>query len=166
MLRCCLGAFLIFHLTFAVGDPYSWPTFVLHLLRFSGPIVRACKAISDFGEALTEADISNEVLRLAAGTHFLGRPSLGSALFVRPCYADLWKIIPNHAAADRLNKMVVTGTPGVGKSVFAFDILYHIRCKGTAVVFNHKQDWYRFSDSGVEMGGFYSFMYAGYFSRP
>ena len=47
---------------------------------------------------------------------------------------------------------MVTGTPGIDKSLFVFFLLHLLRCQGKTVAFERKGDWYRFRDEGVEAG--------------
>ncbi|CAN0479039.1 unnamed protein product [Ectocarpus sp. 12 AP-2014] len=65
-----------------------------------------------------------------------------------------------------MNDIVVTGTPGIGKSVFGYYLLYLLRLAGRTVVFEQKGNWYRFSDEGVVEGRFETFMDAGFLDDP
>ena len=77
---------------------------------------------------------------------------LGSKLFIRPCYKELSEIILDGASSGALRNIVVTGTPGIGKSVFGLYLLYLLRRQGRTVVF----------DEGVAEGEFSSFKTAEY----
>ncbi|CAM9627633.1 unnamed protein product [Ectocarpus sp. 13 AM-2016] len=122
------------------------------------PSVEAANRLTDFGAALPGAVVTNNTLELANDTFFLGIPSLGSKLFIRPCYKDLAKLI---LGGDSSN-IAVTGTPGIGKSMFGYYLLYLLRCQGKTVVFQVKRAWYRFSDAGVIKGDFIDFSHAGF----
>ena len=124
--------------------------------------VAAGNSVTDFAATLTEAVVTNNTLELANGTFFLGDPMLGSKLFIRPCYKELSEIILDGASSGAWRNVVVTGTPGIGKSVFGLYLLYLLRCQGKTVVFEQKGFWYRFSDEGVAEGEFSSFKTAGY----
>ena len=122
--------------------------------------------LADFGAALTGALITNNTLELVNGTFFLGRPSLGSKIFIRSCYKELSALILGGASSDTFHNIVVTGTPGIGKSVFGFYLLYLLRCQGKTVVFELKGKWYRFSDAGVVQASLEAFNERGYMYDP
>lgn len=127
--------------------------------------VAADKNVSRFAAALTGANVTEDTLELTKDTFFLGDAELGSKLFIRPCYKELSEIIFGGASSGALRNIVVTGTPGIGKSVFGFYLLYLLRCQGRTVVFERKRSWYRFSDDGVAEGEWSSFKTAGYLNE-
>ena len=100
--------------------------------------VEAPKNVTDFGAALTGAVVTNNTLELANGTFFLGDAQLGSKLFIRPCYKDLSGLVFDAASKGTFRNIVVTGTPGIGKSIFGLHLLYLLRCEGKVVVFEIK----------------------------
>ena len=57
------------------------------------------------------------MLRLPDGVFWYGKPDLGSCLYVRPCYRELYDILAT------LGMAVLLGTPGIGKSTA---VLYFI----------------------------------------
>ena len=120
------------------------------------------KPVADFAAALTKAVVTNNTLELASGTFFLGEPSFESKLYIRLCYKEIAKLILSRTSRN----IVVTGTPGIGKSVSGFYLLYRLRREGETVVFERKGNWYRFSDAGAEKGNLSSFESAGYFDDP
>ncbi|CAB1111758.1 unnamed protein product [Ectocarpus sp. CCAP 1310/34] len=125
-------------------------------------LVAVPKALADFGAVLTKAVVADNTLELADGTFFLGEPRLRSKLFIRPCYKDLSELILEGVTDGTMDKIVVTGTPGIGKSEFGFYLMYLLRGQGNTVVLERKDSWFRFSDEGVTVGYFYSFRRAGY----
>ena len=137
------------------------PTLSIPLAVFDPLPVAASKNVTGFAAALIGANVIEDTLELANGTFFLGDPDLGSKLFIRLCYKELSEIILSGASGGTLRKIVVTGTPGIGKSVFGFYLLYLLRCLGKTVVFELKGDWYRFSDEGVVQGRFDTFEQLG-----
>lgn len=66
-----------------------------------------------FWEQLSSAEIleDGKILRLVAGTSFIGRPSLGNTLMIRDCYHRLWEKLEADFGQDDLGRAVV-GTPG------------------------------------------------------
>ena len=106
-----------------------------------------------FHNSLTNATVTDHILQLPDGVSFLGDENLGNKLLIRQCYRDLQEIIFDGAKIGTLKKIVVTGTPGIGKSVFNFYLLYLLRLQGKTVLFNLKDIWYRFSDEGAERVG-------------
>ena len=75
-----------------------------------------------------------KVLQLSQKTVFLGAAGLPSAIFVRKCYEDLWTIAEymvdqRKEAGQRVTnfRLVITGTPGIGKSIFGLYLLYQLR---------------------------------------
>lgn len=106
--------------------------------------------------------VTDSTLELADGTSFLGEATLGSKVFIRPCYNNFSKSILHGGSSGTKRNFVVTGTPGIGKSVFGFYFLYLLRCQGKTVVYENKRRWYRFSDAGVTEGRYDSFVDAGY----
>jgi len=94
--------------TVAVFDPVS---------------VAADKSLTEFAAALTEAVVTDSTLELANGTVFLGDPMFGSKLFIHPCYKEFSEIILDGASRSVVRDVVVTGTPGIGKSFFGWYLL-------------------------------------------
>jgi len=64
--------------------------------------------------------------------HVLGDNILGNRLFVRDVYSDFLDIF-NEGYQNRFREtLIITGTPGVGKSLFAAYLLWHIRRQGSS----------------------------------
>ncbi|CAN0448306.1 unnamed protein product [Ectocarpus sp. 12 AP-2014] len=119
-------------------------------------------ALADFGDSLTRAVVAGNTLELADGTFFMGAPKLRSKLFIRPCYESLSELILEGVNDGSMKKIVVTGTPGIGKSEFGFYLMYLLRGQGNTVILDRKGFWYRFSDEGVAVGDLSEFRNAGY----
>ena len=66
------------------------------------------------------------------------------------------------ASSGTLRNIVVTGTPGIDKSMFGFHLLCLLRCQGETVLFERKDVWYRFSNEGVKQGEYSDFLRVGY----
>lgn len=94
----------------------------------------------------------------------MGDCTRGQTIFIRNEYKKLRDIIFSLVNNGVKRNFVVTGTPGVGKSIFNFFLLYLLRLEGKTVLFDLRGKWYRFSDKGVELTGSEStFVDAGYF---
>ena len=108
----------------------------------------------DFSEKLTKVtSLADNVLRLRKDVFFLSERLLESELFVRQCYVDLEDIIFDLVLHGR-RSVIVSGTPGTGKNVFALYLLYQLRLQSKTVIVQSKDNWYRFSDEdGVQMWG-------------
>ena len=120
------------------------------------------RPLADFGAVLTRAVVADNTLELVDGTFFLGEPELRSKLFIRPCYEYLSELILEGVFDGTMKNIVVTGTPGIGKSEFGFYLMHLLRCRGKTVVLERKGAWYRFSDEGVTQGDISDFRKAGY----
>ena len=132
-----------------------WPSFIVLP-------VAANKNVSDFAAALTGAVVTEDTLELANGIFFLGNSDLGSKLFIRHCYKEMADLI----LSGKVQDIVVTGTPGIGKSTFGYYLLYLLRCEGKTVVFQLEDDWYRFGDEGAQEGTYAEFRRAGFTQDP
>eukprot|EP00842_Homolaphlyctis_polyrhiza_P001067 jgi/Hompol1/1961/HPOL_005797-RA len=73
---------------------------------------------------LRNARLEDDMLTLPPGVYFLGDPSLGSSLFVRHCFKEIALGIEQSLHWQR--GMVITGTPGMGKTFFGLWMLYLI----------------------------------------
>lgn len=124
------------------------------------------EVVMNFAAALTRAVVTNNTLELANGTFFIGHRKMGSKLFIRSCCKDLSKKIIDGAINGSMDNIVVTGTPGIGKTVFGYYLWYLLRQDGKTVVFEQKDKWYRFSDEGVVEGRLETFSDAGFLNDP
>ena len=91
--------------------------------------------------------------------HIMAQKRLGSKLFVRSCYMDVWPEVEK--ALNFEKKALILGTPGIGKSHFGFLILLRLVLRGETVVYQGREERSRilFSAqavrvSGIQNGGF------------
>jgi putative protein kinase ArgK-like GTPase of G3E family len=61
------------------------------------------------------------------------------SLYIRECYQSIATSIFHHSASSKLKdemniKITITGTPGVGKSLFLFYLLHKLVTKGKRVL--------------------------------
>ena len=88
-------------------------------------------------------------------------------MFVRHCYSELRDTLFELFHDSTENCVVLTGSQGIGKSMFVLFLLYNLRLEGKTVVLDFKNKWYRFSDDkGVERGNKYVFSDHGYLNDP
>ena len=92
----------------------------------------------------------------------MGTPARGSRIFIRQCYRELEQCIKDGIEQRGIQRVVVTGTPGVGKSCYAFYWLWRLRQEGKTVVYQLGEDYFRFCGNDVELGTRESFKMAGY----
>uniref|UniRef100_M4C3D6 RxLR effector candidate protein n=1 Tax=Hyaloperonospora arabidopsidis (strain Emoy2) TaxID=559515 RepID=M4C3D6_HYAAE len=89
------------------------------------------QSVAKFWKSLREMSpevVADAVIALPEGTFILGVQKLGSVIYIRHCYPQLWKLCLetlNHAAiANRC--VVILGTPGIGKTHFGYLVLFHL----------------------------------------
>lgn len=82
-----------------------------------------------FWQCLKSANFTDHgrIFALADDTTFLGLPSRSSKLYVREEYELLWTyILDKFVRRGITTKILITGNPGIGKSMFALLILYYL----------------------------------------
>jgi hypothetical protein len=126
----------------------------------------APQELLDFWTNLRNAEVANSVLTLSEGTFFLGDPDKMNCLYVRAHYRLLYDEVCTLTAPQarrRKSKVVITGTPGIGKSQFAYYMMWRLSQKETTIIFQLGDDFYRFSGDDVVVGTKDLFVNAGYF---
>lgn len=79
-------------------------------------------------------------LKLPKNIYWLGRDDLGNAMLVRHSYKSLYECITDAASVKEdtderpLRKVIITGTPGIGKSFFAYYWLWRRMKDGKKVI--------------------------------
>ena len=106
-----------------------------------------------FWTSLSAAEVdSSDILHLASGTHWLGDAGMQDNLYVRDCYREPFQLIRNATAPargyDKVRKVLVTGTPGIGKSQFALYFLWQLSKEGNPKVLFQLGDTYYFFTGG------------------
>lgn len=101
-----------------------------------GPIP-ASKALHDFWNALTTVEMKGDLLEFPEGIYVLGMRDLGSRIMMRKVYEQLLEIAED-LHKDGCNKLIVTGTPGTGKSWWLIFVLRQAAQRGLTVVLQHK----------------------------
>ena len=116
-------------------------------------------ALVAFWEALrnnrTEVK-ADAMIALPEGTYLLGNVTMGSRIYIRHCYPDLWTLCWEmiHDEVNKLPHLVILGNPGIGKTFFGYVILLHLARAGATVVYEsgilHKR--FLFSHNAVAQG--------------
>ena len=76
-----------------------------------------------FFDALENMSLSETVLTLPSGVQWLGQSRRSSqSIFIRPCYKKLYEMMEKKLQTE--NNVILTGTPGIGKSYFALYWLF------------------------------------------
>ncbi|PKK58121.1 hypothetical protein RhiirC2_796830, partial [Rhizophagus irregularis] len=88
--------------------------------------------LNKFWRALKDAS-HKQYLRLSGSTRFLGKEHGFSALKIRKCYRDLLSVVFD----DSINKLRITGNPGIGKTFFGYYLLYQLALKDATVVYDN-----------------------------
>ncbi|KAE9358081.1 hypothetical protein PF008_g2824 [Phytophthora fragariae] len=80
---------------------------------------------------------ADAVIALPEGTFLLGDSTLGSRIYVRRCYPQLWKVCWKmiHDKVTKTPHLVILGNPGIGKTFFGYIILLHLARAGATVVY-------------------------------
>lgn len=123
--------------------------------------------IGKFWKQLKHATLNENTstLTLKESTHFFGVEKLGSRLYLRQCYMDLYKLITEDWEDKREKDTLILGTPGIGKSSFLLYVLWKKRTeKKTVILQRRNESCLLFKKSGkVEEGTISDF--ADYYDR-
>eukprot|EP00877_Chromochloris_zofingiensis_P000414 jgi/Chrzof1/10373/Cz04g39160.t1 len=113
----------------------------------------ANSAVQQFWRHLSKARVQGNFLQLVEGTHFLGIERLGNTLMVRKSYVDLHGIILNRQQLGD-GVMIITGSPGIGKTFFIFYLLYMLAEQRCTVVYDNEylKKRYMFKQGRVLVG--------------
>eukprot|EP00026_Physarum_polycephalum_P003209 Phypoly_transcript_03219.p1 GENE.Phypoly_transcript_03219~~Phypoly_transcript_03219.p1 ORF type:complete len:546 (+),score=48.84 Phypoly_transcript_03219:883-2520(+) len=99
---------------------------------------------------MQKAELEEKKLSLGEGTYFLGESNGESTLYVRRCYVDLLKTILDQFKAQDLQRVLIVGNPGIGKSWFLFYILKVLIQHGSLCTIFQTQNghWWAFHANG------------------
>lgn len=88
------------------------------------PFASTDEELDAFWSALPVARLSGRLLQLADGASYLS--PLTDKLYVREDYVGMWEELKNSLDDAGVRRFVITGTPGVGKSMFGLFVLYQL----------------------------------------
>jgi hypothetical protein len=130
-------------------------------------------AVQDFFLRLSDAEEIDKCLVLPKGLYFMGRKQRGSggSIFIRDSYCKLEKFIRDAVELPSeeggYDSVVITGTPGIGKSCYAFYWMWRLLNEGKSVVYQLDSKFYFVSKGSVEcVHGLDAADNAGFFSDP
>lgn len=89
--------------------------------------------IANFVAHLKQAAIEDQVLELPEGVYFWGHAKYGRKLFIRSCYDRYFRLHFEAVAQKSKDICVYTGSPGIGKSMFAIYVLWRLLATDTAI---------------------------------
>uniref|UniRef100_A0AAV1T256 Crinkler effector protein N-terminal domain-containing protein n=1 Tax=Peronospora matthiolae TaxID=2874970 RepID=A0AAV1T256_9STRA len=90
------------------------------------PLVAYWHALATSSTAI----VADTVVSLPNGTYILGNPALGSGIYIRSCFQELWLMF-----SGSVRGIGILGSPGVGKTYFAYSILLYLARRGETVVY-------------------------------
>ena len=101
--------------------------------------LKFCQEISE-GNVRPEENGSTE--KIEFNSELLGEDGAGSVLFVRKCYKEIFDIIDAERKAGKVGGAVVTGTPGIGKTMCSTYLIRRFMLLGTTVLLNFRNEGY------------------------
>ena len=102
----------------------------------------------------------NTVVQLPENVFILGKESIGSSIYIRPCYPKLLETTLSIIEFAETRNLIILGNPGIGKTYFGYFLLLHLARSGATVIYeSHLQkEWlYLFTPDGVFIGDRKSF---------
>ncbi|OAJ41341.1 hypothetical protein BDEG_24962 [Batrachochytrium dendrobatidis JEL423] len=118
----------------------------------------ASSALLDFWTAFTNYPNpleGNTVVQLPADVFILGKDSIGSSIYIRPCYPKLLEKSLSIVQSADIRHLIILGNPGIGKTYFGYFLLLHLARSGATVVYESGVDQKRYllTPNGVLEGG-------------
>ncbi|GES98289.1 hypothetical protein GLOIN_2v1847979 [Rhizophagus clarus] len=90
------------------------------------------ESLNEFWQAIKNASC-DKFLQLPEDTRFLGKRSGPSSLLIRKCYNDLILV----AFDTKIDKLRITGNPGIGKTFFGYYLLYLLALQNVPIVYDN-----------------------------
>ncbi|EGF77150.1 hypothetical protein BATDEDRAFT_92027 [Batrachochytrium dendrobatidis JAM81] len=134
----------------------------LQLYTDSSASAAASPALLDFWTAFTNYPNpleGNTVVQLPADVFILGNHSIGSSIYIRPCYPKLFEKSLSIVQSADICRLIILGNPGIGKTYFGYFLLLHLARSGATVVYESGVDQKRYllTPNGVFEGGKHAF---------
>lgn len=112
-------------------------------------MIYADSSWSSYWSRLTEAKLEQNLLEFRSPVPYR-KPR--HWLFIRSCYVTLVDQIFEEYSQDKYAKILITGTPGIGKSMFCFYVMYHLKRRNCEVVYQLEKLYYHMrSDGSVQV---------------
>ena len=121
-------------------------------------IKAASPSLLNFWTAFTNCSkplVKNAFVHLPKKVFILGQESIGSSLFIRPCYPKLCNISLSIVKSARSRHLIILGNPGIGKTYFGYFLLLYLARTGATVIYEsflQKDCLYLFTPNGVFIG--------------
>lgn len=92
------------------------------------------QALQDYAESIAKVDIASGFIEVPPDPLGVLPPSLSESIMIRPCYLLVLKKF--EALGDSF-AVVLTGSPGIGKSAFAVLLLHYLAKQGAKVAYRY-----------------------------
>ena len=79
-------------------------------------------AFTNYSNPLEE----NTVVQLPENVFILGNDSIGSSIYIRPCYPKLLETTVSIVESVETRHLIILGNPGIGKTYFGYFLLLHL----------------------------------------
>jgi hypothetical protein len=118
----------------------------------------ASLALQSFWNAFTNCSYplkENTVVQLPENVFILGDFTIGSSIYIRPCYPGLLKVSLSIVESTDTRHLIILGNPGIGKTFFGYFLLLHLARCGATVIYESSlsKEWlYLLTPKGVFKG--------------
>jgi hypothetical protein len=108
-------------------------------------------AFTNYSNPLEE----NTVVQLPENVFILGKESIGSSIYIRPCYPKLLETTLSIVESAETRHLIILGNPGIGKTYFGYFLMLHLARSGATVIYESflvRGLMYLFTPHGVYKG--------------
>ena len=95
-------------------------------------------ALIDFWNAfknISEPLKVNTIVQLPEDIFILGKDSIGSSIYIRPCYPELLETTLSIVESVETRHLIILGNPGIGKTYFGYFLLLNLARSGATVIY-------------------------------